>query len=302
MEKDLSCIKKVYLEIDSFCNRKCDWCFNKYGSRRGHHQMEEDLFLEILHQLNRNNFGYNNKKGENTSITLLGYNEPMSDINLLKRRVNQIKQILPGNIIIETSTNGDYLSNENLKELNLTRLLINDYDNKGMDYWRNRLDNELKCVIIDQCESSEIIQCIHRYIGLIICQCNWTKNRLIEDKAGVLTKEDVNEDIKWKDDLKERDFACRETEYFITIDHNGNVLPCCHMRADVEDHKEFILGNLHNETLNKIYYSKKAANFRKRMLDVEQFPNPCKYCRKDRLEYVSDDMILVNEGEYYEEI
>jgi len=43
---------------------------------------------------------------------------------------------------------------------------------------------------------------------------------------------------------KERNFPCYEPQFFVGVDFNGSVVPCCNIRSDIKKHKRFILGNL----------------------------------------------------------
>jgi radical SAM protein with 4Fe4S-binding SPASM domain len=213
-------------------------------------------------------------------ITLMGFMEPMSDIKLLKRRVKQIKDTLPGHIEIASSTSGDYFSKKNLEKLYLTTLNIMDYDHKGENYWIDEL-GKAGCLIIDNI--GEIIA-THKNIGLITVKPNWKDNVLLEDRAGVLSEnEPVINQIVWKNNKQQRIVPCPEPSYFINITHDGSVMPCCHIRSDIPMHKDYIFGNVKNNTLLEILNSPKAVEFRQR-LTVERgdYPTPCKTCQKVR--------------------
>ena len=68
----------------------------------------------------------------------------------------------------------------------------------------------------------------------------------------------------------------------MNIDFNGVVNPCCHIRSDNPEHKKYGLGNINDTSIQEIYTSKKAQEFRKLLIskDWENYPDPCKYCTK----------------------
>ena len=83
---------------------------------------------------------------------------------------------------------------------------------------------------------------------------------------------------------------CMEPTYFVAIDYNGMVTPCCHIRSDEPSHQGFILGDLHNHTLKEIYESRTANMFRKHTaMGTFEFYDPCRYCNKTPGRYIRDD-------------
>lgn len=72
-------------------------------------------------------------------------------------------------------------------------------------------------------------------------------------------------------------------QFNLTIDYQGNVMPCCHMRSDNIQHQDFILGNLNNSSLVDIYTSNKFLELKDNLLN-SSFPSVCKNCQKTRIE------------------
>ena len=71
---------------------------------------------------------------------------------------------------------------------------------------------------------------------------------------------------------------CYVTFSNIYIDYTGDVMPCCNLRSDIEEHKKFILGNCNNENILNIFNSKKARELRK-ILDNDNIGiSPCSEC------------------------
>lgn len=279
-------LKRVEIELQSFCNRKCAWCPNAVLLRDKSIEMDEELFIRIITELRDNDFTYRERKSVDKYISFNRFSEPMSHIELLKKRLNQALEIMPDAQYL-INTNGDYMSREALDGLYLDKLNVMDYDSKGAEYWKAKF---IECGIVITSETDSLLMGIHRNVSRVTCELNWTANTTLEDRAGFL-KEDIHfkgNKIKWRNDKSERVFMCIEPTFYTSIDFNGNVMPCCHMRSDNPDHEKFIFGNLHNNTLGDILSSEKAADFRLKMGsgDSNIYPQECKNCQKVRGSYM----------------
>lgn len=278
-------VRSIEVEIHSYCNRKCDWCPNKKIDRSFCEIMPLQTYKNLLNNLKTNNF--------NGVISFSRYNEPMSNIKLLKEYTKIAKEILP-NIKLVSNTNGDYFFEENLKDLNIDELSIMDYDCKGVDYCISKLKNNN--ITITSIENNNIYG---TYKNMkIVYVANWAKHILLENRGGFLNSDiyyfdkELNQNIrmKWKNECTLRNEVCYEPIYFIAIDYNGNVMPCCHMRSDNVKHVPYILGNINNTSLQNIYMSKKAIEFRNYMsTSQETYAFPCTYCQKKAGRYTRNE-------------
>ena len=283
----LSHIIRVDIEFHSFCNRKCNWCPNQTLDRTSTDTfLDIDIFKKILKELYDNNFGtracgVNGKNG--SCITLIGYQEPLSAPQELKKYIQCIKEVFHDrNVKIGTNSNGDYFSKESILGLNLTTLNIQDYDCKGSKYWKEKL-KEANCLVINETDIE--LHAIHKNIGLITVKLNWINNSELENRGGYFTSEDIlNSPYSWKNMNERRTYPCADPMYYINIYHTGDVTPCCHIRPDNPKHQDFILGNIYNENLIDIFYSKKALEIREIMNkeSYELYLEPCQYCQKMR--------------------
>lgn len=222
----------IEIELHSKCNRKCSWCPNSYIDRTFYKEMEEHIFTEIIDQL-----AYMDYSGY---ISFSRYNEPFLNKELLKARIQYIRERLP-NVTLVTNTNGDF----DYSDVDLDELTVMDYDNV----------------------KEEVITPNFRIMKLTN----------VNNRAGALPN------IKGQ----ERTAPCFEPIHFVGIDYEGSVVPCCNIRHDIPAHKDYILGNLHDNTLIEILNSEKAAQFR---IDVSNgiFPDICKTCTKGPGRYTSD--------------
>ena len=104
--KDKHFFNLVYLEISTYCNRKCSYCPNKYYDTPKEF-MSWELIKHIVNELKSINYS--------GAISYCLYNEPLFD-NRLKDIVEYINKNLPNSIQLLVS-NGDKLTIDKSKEL-----------------------------------------------------------------------------------------------------------------------------------------------------------------------------------------
>jgi radical SAM protein with 4Fe4S-binding SPASM domain len=122
---------------------------------------------------------------------------------------------------------------------------------------------------------------------------DWPKNILLNNRGGFF-KSNIkykNNELHWQNNRGIRKYPCCEPLYFIGIDYNGNIVPCCQIRSDNPSHKDYILGNINENLLTDIYYGKKAKCFRATVstTDYKQYPHPCRHCQKKTGRYTRDN-------------
>jgi len=257
---DLSHIRLVEIELFSFCNRTCDWCPNKDIDRKSFcSELPSSTYIRILEELKEEGF-----KGV---LTFSRYNEPLSMYNLLKERLLEARRILP-HVKLVTNTNGDYVSKEVLDGLEIDELSIMDYDCKGMMKCKEHL-NESGCTMTD--EDYPFIYAKKDDMD-IIYYVDWPKHHINTYRGG-----NLNNAINMKKELRTE--SCYEPTYFIGIDYNGSVTPCCEIRSDSKSQKEYILGNVNKESLKEVYFNEKGRLFRQNTM-YKNFSTPCMYCSK----------------------
>jgi len=259
-------VRLVEIEIHSYCNRKCEWCPNKFIDRNFKQYLKEEIYINTLKNLRDNKY--------NGVISYSRYNEPMALPELLKERVRQAKHILP-NVKLVTNTNGDFLSKENLNGLLIDELTIMDYQCIGLENCLKKL-NDVEVNIISIKDNKFIYGIINN--TKILYYVNWAKHAKIEDRGGSL--------FEYQDD--KRFSSCLEPTHFVGIDYNGNVMPCCHMRSDNKLHEQYILGNIYEQKLSEIYNSNKSQNIRLYAKICPEKLNPCTYCTKETGRYTRD--------------
>lgn len=250
-------IRLLEIELFSFCNRMCNWCPNKSIDRHSTQKyLDKSIFERLIQELVEEKF--------HGVITFSRYNEPLSDIKTFKERLLYIREYLPNTKLV-TNTNGDFVTKENLDGLEIDELSIMDYDMLGMEQCQKRLE-QLGAQIIEIRESYILAQ--YNKMKILYCT-NWVNNRLITDRGGILPEYSGSS----------RDYPCYEPKFFCAINYDGTVSPCCNIRNDIEQHKPYIIGDLHYSTLQEVLTSQKACMFREKCAvgDYEG-STPCHHC------------------------
>ncbi|MEI0700166.1 SPASM domain-containing protein [Brachyspira intermedia] len=269
-EYDPDTIAQVEIGIFTYCNRQCHFCTNSIINRHEKNiYMDEKLYIKILKELKEfKRLGY---------ITYSRYNEPTADRIILKR-IKQAREILP-NIWLTLNTNGDYLTKEYLDEFaeaGLNHMQIQCYLNKnesfdveniikprmmklinklGLEYEETKNDHYIY-------ELKLSYQKMHIYYqARNIINYGWNMAGLIKD-------------IK----PYNRTEPCYLPITHLYIDYNGDVVPCCIIRTEIDEHKNFIMGNLNNNSIKEIRNNKKFTKFRNEAINSPQNLFPCNSC------------------------
>lgn len=287
LDKQKDILKKnlylIEIEIASYCNRKCWFCPNSTIDRHSSNiKMEEELYLKIIDNLK--DINYSNK------VSFHRFNEPLADREFIIKRVKQARNALP-NANLQIFTNGDYLTRDYLDELRLAGIntIIMSYYSKednqfdinniikpSMDKIAKKLD--LKYSILRDDSSEYRIQFDYYDLTFLYIAMNFEE--IGGDRGG-----SVNSDCKVKRE-KVRDYGCFYPIADLYIDYNGFSMPCCNMRSDVETHKPYILGDIHNNNLFEIFTSEKFVNMRKYLYPNTIKDGPCKHCHYNTNYYI----------------
>jgi len=205
----------------------------------------------------------------NYFIDRKSYNKFLDD-NVFNSLITELKNNLFNGYISFSRYNEPLLHRDNLedkikiirKELPTIKLVTNT----NGDYNYNNLDID-ELTVMDYDRNKEII-----------ITDNFRMMRLdnINNRGGLLKK------IK----QEKRIVPCHEPEYFVGVNYDGTISPCCNIRNDIEEHKPYILGDLHNNTLTEILNSTTAIIFRTQTAN-KLFPPPCEYCNKMPGRYTS---------------
>ena len=274
MVQNFGNLKLVEIEIFNYCNRTCEFCPNETIDRKSAViELPESCFLNTLQELKDQNFkGY---------VTFSRYNEPLSQDELLKKRANQVREFLP-DVTLIFNTNGDFLTKKRLDGLDVDEISVMDYDNKGIEKCKKRLER----VEVDITEIEyPFIKGIWGNTKFLYYVDFVENHTLWNDRGGALEELSLEE---------RRTEPCLEPDRFIGVDYNGNVMPCCVTRSDIDSHQDFILGNIKEQSVMDIFNSERAKTIREKAMkgDFDDDMKPCHYCPYELGRYRRDDVSL----------
>ena len=243
-------LRLVEIELNSYCNRKCNWCPNNLIDRHSDvNIMDYDTINSLIVDLKRMNYkGY---------ISYSRYNEPFAFLyptsNEKSPYLNMrwLKQELP-NCTFISNTNGDYFTLKgcfSIVSKVIDELTIMNYDGltkekciNNLRYWT--ANDDLEIIEVNKGLYAE-------FKNMKILYANWG-DFTISDRGGVLPTYSLSESLVR---------PCYEPLYFIGINYDGSVSPCCNIRNDIDHHKNYILGNIKQNSLQEMLKNDKMLDF-----------------------------------------
>ena len=274
-----NCLRQVEIEVTSYCNRTCSFCPNSYLDRKSvKHFMDEGLYNSIINQLSSFNYS--------KSLIYARYSESLSD-GIIFDRLFYARKMLP-EASLRVITNGDYLSEkclDRLTESGASTLEISGYLPNHVEFGRE-----------------SVMQCIEKIEKRMGIALDWTDewdggHAFKEGKRG-----DLNISLRVmnfgmygydrgglvKGKAMQRRSPCAMPFYGIYIDYNGKVVPCCNIRSDAPEHRDYVLGDAGKNSIFDIYFSKKSEGWRRSVFHFsDNMDAPCNTCGR----IVYDDSI-----------
>lgn len=72
---------------------------------------------------------------------------------------------------------------------------------------------------------------------------------------------------------------CFHPNMQVSIDYDGIYTLCCNIRSDVKEHKDYLIGNVENNSIFELFTSDKIIEFRKHLLRGNNKKiGACAYC------------------------
>ena len=209
----------------------------------------------------------------NNYISFSRYNEPLANIPYLLKSISILKKYAP-NAKYVTNTNGDFLTKDNIKQLTgyIDELTVMDYDYSGREDLRKILNNVITVNNVYYGELDSMKVCINHN--------TFDKN----SRGEILGEYNCHRSVD----------KCSEPIYFIGIDYNGNVVPCCNFRSDFYKHSIVVCGNLFNDSLKNIVNSEKYNKI------IRNLHNYCKYCNKINGRYTRNEPSIFYQPQDYD--
>lgn len=281
-------VNLVEIETFSYCNRQCWFCPNHYIDRHTrNYYMSEECYINVLRCLSEIDY--------DGMISYSRYNEPLAD-KIILRRIAEAKEYVPL-AKLHTNTNGDYITRAYLEKLydsGLRSINIQAYQDrffsdeiaiKKIEKIADDLNLKYEYTEMQKNKWFEIT-CEYNDMNIRIYSRNFLENGCNRGEA--LTEMGIQNRLS----------PCTHPFYAMYIDYNGNVVPCCNIRSDIDEHKKYILGNVNENDIFEIYGSEKSIAWRKAVFNCESDKiSPCKTCNFaliDMYENKYQDWIICN--------
>ena len=242
---------EIEISESGTCNRKCSFCPRSDPN----FEDKKEFISNSLHEKLCNELKDLDYRG---TVRYSGFVEPMLDKNIYNL-INMTRKIIPKSNI-EMVTNGDPLNINRLKKIflsGLNKVLISVYDTE-----EDAVKFEKMCSEVGLKPDQYIIR--RRYLPE-----SSDFGITLSNRAGLME----NAEFKIKPLEKTLDKPCYIPSYTFFLDYQGDVLMCPHDWG-----KKIILGNLNNEKLIDIWFSKKSMRIRKMLNNSNRNFSPCNVC------------------------
>lgn len=264
-------VQRVDLEVFTYCNRTCWHCGNATIDRRSKNEfMEAAVYERILDDLAAIDY--------DKTLSFHRYNEPLADRVILDR-LRQAKARLPKATLV-ANTNGDYLNPAYLAELaeaGLGALRVQAYLGAGKTF-----------------DDLQVLTAMTRRLaalGLPFEFVRATPGTAYMAKVDVPGMEVLVQSFNFgtigidRGKVVEgvcrvtRDMPCDHPFMTFNIDWNGAVMPCCHLRSDVPEHKDYIVGRIGPDTsIFDLFVNGPLRFWRSQLLTYGAKRAPCDTC------------------------
>ena len=234
----------------------CFFCPNTSIDRHTQNiELEEEMYLKVLKELAEINYSY--------EMSFHRYNEPLANKELILKRIGQAREYLPNSCLV-VFTNGDYLTKyylDNLCLAGLNKMIISCYLDNNEDYdvenivkpKMNKLLEKLSLDYEEITNNNCMYEVSIKYDNMhVVYRTQNFKEGVGSDRGGLLNNNNTYV----------RSTQCLLPFTDFNVDFNGNVMPCCNLRSDAKEHKNYILGNIKDNTIFEIFTNKKSSNLR----------------------------------------
>lgn len=270
-------VRLVEFEPHAYCNRLCPFCPNVDGKRiKDWSPMDFSVYRRTIDDLAA--IGYDG------IVRFARYSEPLA-CKTICDYVSTARAGLPA-AEIDIVSNGDYLDADLLERLadsGLSALRISIYP-KGYDWnvaaAREQLDKLLRranttATLLVDAPDRLYWRLAHPRVQIFAEAADL--NRVGFDRGQTL------------EGLIDRAYVRRSpcTMVFanVTIDFNGAVMPCCNLRSDVPQHKDFVVDVVSgNRSIFDVYASSAMSQWRASLARAGAKKAPCDTCKQKAID------------------
>lgn len=238
--------------------------------------MPESVYLKILNQLAEIEYSQ--------EVTYSRYNEPLSQRDLILKRISQARQMLPF-AKLRTNTNGDYLDPEFLRQLSaagLNELFIQQYLGNSDRYDHEEMGWAMRKTM-DRIEVSSSKYISDVYGHRIEFELHFFPKlpMRVHLRARNFSLEGSGRTEAVADEGYIRTAPCVQPFQNMYIDYNGLVMVCCNTRSDVSSNAHAIMGSVHDKPLWDIYAGEAYSTWRAQLRDESPKTGICQSCKID---------------------
>lgn len=268
-------LKDIEVETHAYCNRKCGFCPNSSVDRTDKTKiMQEGVFKGMIDELAKMDF--------DGCIKFHRFNEPLA-LDIIFERVEYARKKLP-KAVLGLHSNGDYA----------TKGILERLDGMGVDFFgiSRYIDFDaprFKARGIARRHCEDYLKRLGLHAAALRPDNNLARYNIpMRRMKATLFVPDIrgrgNDRGGYLKDLRIKEpriSPCRSPFSGLYIDWTGDALPCCNLRGDIEAHKNFIMGNIGEASLQEVFLSKASGAIRKMLADYGEKPGPCRYCGYD---------------------
>ena len=265
--------RKVYIEITNICNMHCSFCPE---TKRAKTIMPSQRFEQIAKELRLyTDYVYLHVKGEP-----LLHPELEEILNICKKY----------DLKVNISTNGTLLKDkyELLKSVRQLNISLHSFENNDEVQSEEYLKNILEAakflldsgVIIryklwndaNGKDNKKIIDLLEKHYDIAISKIDYTKDLKLKENVYL----SIKAPFEWPDSNGQpvEEGTCYGLRQQIAILVDGTVVPCC-----VDNDGKIKLGNIFEESLEKILNSKEAVTIKKNFENNKCINDLCKKCQ-----------------------
>jgi radical SAM protein with 4Fe4S-binding SPASM domain len=270
-------VRLVEFEPHAYCNRLCPFCPNVDLDRiRDWTPMDFGTYRRAIDDLAT--IGYSG------TVRFARYSEPLS-CKTICDYVSIARKALP-DAHIDIVSNGDYLNAEllgRLADAGLSTLRISIYP-KAYEWnvaaARDQLDKLLRrvkgeAVLLVDSPDRLYWKIPHPRVEVFAEAADL--GNLGFDRGQTLTG--------LTDESYTRNSPCAMVFNNFTVDFNGAVMPCCNLRSDAPQHKDFVVDVISgNKSIFEVYASKAMSEWRASLARADPKKPPCSSCKQKAIE------------------
>jgi len=267
-------LRKIHIEIFSYCNRRCGYCPVALVDRRSvNNHMPDALFDKALAELAAIDY--------DGDVSFSLFNEPLAD-RIVLARARALKAALP-RAFLYINSNGDSLDRDYLRDLEaagVDQLTVTLHLAPGAPYDEAEVDHRVAdlarrtgvALATRQREPGIARHEVARTGRIVLAVYARDFIAIGTDRGGL---------VRGMAPAPERVAPCDRPFGELAISYDGTVFPCCQLFADAREHDRYRVGSLADSSLAALFAADAMAQWRRGLLTYGPKHAPCATCREN---------------------